>query len=173
MVFLINGVISLLIIKFIVINVQIDKVDKHCDKTFTIKSIPCPTILNDIFFSEISVCKKNKQLDVCTSFHTMPIQMCNKHTWWKEVGPCMSYLDLVGSIHAWLILFKSFIPWVIWVWEINVVVFTMLTFTIPIGWYNLACCYIMLCFLILLKLFFSLKFFVFFSTSWITHCLEF
>jgi hypothetical protein len=108
------------------------------------------------------MCKKNKQLDVCTSFHTSPIQMCNKHTWWKEVGPCMSsYLDVAGSIHAWLVLFKSFIPWMIWVWKINVA-FTMLTFTIPIGWYSLACCYIVLCFLILLKLFFSLKFFVFF-----------
>ncbi len=41
--------------------------------------------------------------------------------------------------------------------------FVMLTFTIPIGWYSLACCYIVLCFLILLKLFFCLKFFVFFS----------
>jgi hypothetical protein len=36
------------IIRFIVINVQIGRVRKHGNKTFTIRSIPCPTILNDI-----------------------------------------------------------------------------------------------------------------------------
>ncbi len=54
--------IDLFIIKFIVINVQIGRVLKHGSKTFMIKSIPCPTILNDIFFSEIGTCKKNGNL---------------------------------------------------------------------------------------------------------------
>jgi hypothetical protein len=47
---------------FIVINVQISRVRKHGSKTSTIRSIPCPTILNDIFFSEIGTCKKNGNL---------------------------------------------------------------------------------------------------------------
>jgi hypothetical protein len=41
--------INLFIIKFIVINVQIGKVHKPSNKTSTIRSISCPTILNDIF----------------------------------------------------------------------------------------------------------------------------
>jgi len=54
--------IDLFIIRFIVINVQIGKVNKHGNKTSTIRSILCPTILNDIFFNEISTCKKNGNL---------------------------------------------------------------------------------------------------------------
>ncbi len=54
--------IGLFIIKFIVINVQIGRVCKHGNTTFMIRSIPCPTILNDIFFSEIGTCKKNGSL---------------------------------------------------------------------------------------------------------------
>jgi len=50
--------ISLFIIRFIVINVQIGKVRKSS----TIRSIPCTIILNDIFFSEIDTCKKNGNL---------------------------------------------------------------------------------------------------------------
>ncbi len=51
--------IGLFIIRFIVVNVQIGRVCKHGNKTSTIRSITCPTILNDIFFSEINTCKKN------------------------------------------------------------------------------------------------------------------
>jgi hypothetical protein len=54
--------IGLFIIRFIFINVQIGRVHKHGNKTSTIRSIPCPTILNDIFFSEIGTCKKNGNL---------------------------------------------------------------------------------------------------------------
>jgi len=54
--------IGLFIIRFIVINLQIGKVCKHGSKTSMIRSIPCPTILNDIFFSKISTCKKNGNL---------------------------------------------------------------------------------------------------------------
>ncbi len=54
--------IGLFIIRFIVINVQIGKVHKHGSKTSTIISILCPTILNDIFFSEIDIYKKNNNL---------------------------------------------------------------------------------------------------------------
>jgi hypothetical protein len=54
--------IALFIIKFIVINVQIGKVHKHGNKTFMIRFIPCPTILNDIFLNEINTCKKNGNL---------------------------------------------------------------------------------------------------------------
>ncbi len=54
--------IGLFIIRFIIINVQIGKVRKHGGKTSTIISIPCPTILNDIFFNEINTCKKNNNL---------------------------------------------------------------------------------------------------------------
>jgi len=54
--------INLFIIKFIVINVQIGRVRKHSNITSTIISIPCPTILNDIFFSEIDTCKNNNNL---------------------------------------------------------------------------------------------------------------
>ncbi len=99
--------IGLFIIIFIVINVQIGRVHKHGGRTSMIRSIPCPTILNDIFFNEISICKKNGNLmfaQVCTSFHAMPIHMCNKHTWWKEVRLCMSYSNVVGfvpSMYGW------------------------------------------------------------------------
>jgi hypothetical protein len=54
--------IDFIIIRFIVINVQIGRVCKHGGKTSTIKSIPCPTILNDIFLNEIGTCKKNGDL---------------------------------------------------------------------------------------------------------------
>ncbi len=54
--------INFIIIRFIVINVQIGKVHKHGGKTVMIRSIPYPTILNDIFFNEISTCKKNDNL---------------------------------------------------------------------------------------------------------------
>jgi hypothetical protein len=54
--------IDLFIIKFIVINVHIGKVHKHGHKTFMIRSIPFPVILNDIFFSEIDACKNNDNL---------------------------------------------------------------------------------------------------------------
>ncbi len=50
----------------------------------------------------------------------MPIHMCSKHTWWKEVGPCMSYWPCwLHTIRAWLVSFKLCIPWVTWVWGIN------------------------------------------------------
>jgi len=45
-----------------VINVQIGRVCKHDNKTSMIRSIPCPTILNDILFNEICTCKKNNNL---------------------------------------------------------------------------------------------------------------
>ncbi len=54
--------IGLFIIRFIVINVQIGMVHKHGDKTSTIRSIPCPTILNVIIFSEIGTCKNKDNL---------------------------------------------------------------------------------------------------------------
>ncbi len=54
--------ISLFINRFIVINVQIGRVHKHGNKTSMIRSIPCLTILNDIFFNEINTCKKNDNL---------------------------------------------------------------------------------------------------------------
>jgi hypothetical protein len=54
--------IGLFIIRFIVINVQISRVRKHGGKTSTIRSIPCPIILNDILFSEIGINKKNGNL---------------------------------------------------------------------------------------------------------------
>jgi len=54
--------ICLFIMRFIIINVQIGRFYKHNDKTSTIRSILCPTTLNDIFFSEISTCKKNDNL---------------------------------------------------------------------------------------------------------------
>jgi hypothetical protein len=57
--------IGLLIIKFTIINMQIVKVHKHGDKTFTIKSIPCPMIFslmklihvrrtNNLMFAQVS-----------------------------------------------------------------------------------------------------------------------
>ncbi len=33
--------------------------------------------------------------------------MCNKHTWWKEVGPYMSYSDVVGFIPSMHGQFRS------------------------------------------------------------------
>ncbi len=54
--------ISLFIIRFIVINVQIGSVRKHGGKTSMIISTPCPTILSDILFNEIGTCKKNGNL---------------------------------------------------------------------------------------------------------------
>ncbi len=54
--------IDLFIIIFIVINVQIGKVRKHGSKTCMIISIPYPTILNNILFSEIGTCKENGNL---------------------------------------------------------------------------------------------------------------
>ncbi len=41
---------------------QLSRIRKHGDKTFMIKSIPCPKILNDIFFTETSTFKKNDNL---------------------------------------------------------------------------------------------------------------
>ncbi len=41
--------IDLFIIRFIIKNVQIGRVCKYGGKTSTIRSIPCPTILNDIY----------------------------------------------------------------------------------------------------------------------------
>jgi hypothetical protein len=54
--------IGLFIIRFIIINVQIGKVCEHGNKTSMIRSIPCPTILIDMFFSEIGTRKKNDNL---------------------------------------------------------------------------------------------------------------
>jgi hypothetical protein len=90
--------INLFIIIFIVIILQIGRVRTHGNKTSTIKSIPCPTILNDILFSEVGTCKKNGNLMFAQVSTQTSIHMCNKHTWWKEMGPYMSYLDVVGFV---------------------------------------------------------------------------
>jgi hypothetical protein len=90
--------IGLFIIRFSVINVQIGKVRKHGTKTPTIISIPCPTILNDIFFSEIGTYKKNGNLMFTQVSTQCPFTCATNILWWKEVGPYMSYLDVVGFV---------------------------------------------------------------------------
>ncbi len=64
--------INLLIIKFIIINVQIGRVYKHDNKPLRLDPYHVPQILNDIFFGEISTCKKNDNLLLAQIFTQRP-----------------------------------------------------------------------------------------------------
>ncbi len=99
--------IDLFIIRFIVINVQIGRVHKHGSKTSTIISKPCPTILNDNFFSEIGTCKKNGNL-IITQVSTQHAFTCATNILHEKKW------DLI--CHIWMLLalyhpcMASFIP---------------------------------------------------------------
>ncbi len=118
--------ISLFIITFVVINVQIGKVRKHGSKTSTIRSIPCPTILNDIFFSEIGTCKKMAtwclhKFPHNTHSHVQQAYLVKGNgTLYVIFGCCWFH-----TIHAWLVSFKSSIPWATLMWRINVAFSTL------------------------------------------------
>ncbi len=122
--------IWLLIIRFIVINVQIGSVRKHGNKTSTIRSIPCPTILN-IYFLVKSV-HVRKMATWC--LHKFPF---NAHSHVQQaylVKRSGTLYVIFGccwlcTIHPWPISFKSSIPWVTLVGRINVA-FSTLIFTI-------------------------------------------
>ncbi len=118
--------INLFIIIFIVINVQIGKAYKHGNKTSMIRSIPCPTILNDIFFNEIGTCKKNGNL-MFTQVSMQHTFTCATSILGEKKWDLICHIRmLLASYHP--CTFESSIPWVTWVWRINVA-FSMFVFT--------------------------------------------
>ncbi len=118
--------IDFIIIRFIIINVQIGRVRKHGNKTSMIICIPCPAILNDILFNEIGTCKKM----ATWCLHKFPH---NAHSHVQQTylvkGNGTLYVIFwcywLCTIHAWLILFESSIPWVTLVLGINVAFSTL------------------------------------------------
>jgi hypothetical protein len=90
--------IGLFIIKFIIINVQIGRVRKHGGKTSTIRSIPCPTILNDIFFNEIDTCKKNDNLMFAQVFTQRPFT-CVTNILSERKWDLVSHIQMLLASH--------------------------------------------------------------------------